>query len=128
MKTKPENCIREFADLEQIDNCKKQINAIENSLNLMASALDLVGNNVRLKILYLLNQHTNLCVCDMSDILQMTAPAISQHLRKMKDRGIISGVKKGTLIHYYLTAEYEDLFKDIFKRIEKGEVLKSIAI
>ena len=128
MKTTNENCIRAFADLEQIDNCKKQINAIENSLNLMASALDLVGNNVRLKILYLLNQHTNLCVCDMSDILAMKAPAISQHLRKMKDRGIINGIKKGTLIHYYLTAEFADLFKDIFKRIEKGEVLKSIAI
>ena len=58
MKTKPENCIRAFANLEQIDNCKKQIDSIENSLNLMASALELVGNNVRLKILYLLNQHT----------------------------------------------------------------------
>ena len=128
MKTKPENCIRVFANLEQIDNCKKQIDAAENSLNLMASALDLVGNNVRLKILYLLNQHTKLCVCDMSDILVMKAPAISQHLRKMKDRGIINGIKKGTLIHYYLTAEFADLFKDIFKRIEKGEVLKSISI
>ena len=94
----------------------------------MASALDLVGNNVRLKILYLLNQQQNLCVCDMSDILDMKAPAISQHLRKMKDRGIINGIKKGTLIHYYLTAEFADLFKDIFSRIEKGEVLKSIAI
>jgi len=128
MKKTSGNCIRAFANIKQISDCKKQIDAIETNLNLMANALDLVGNNVRLKILYLLNQHINLCVCDMSDILEMTAPSISQHLRKMKDRGIIIGVKKGTLIHYYLTAEFTDLFKDIFKRIEKGEVLKSIAI
>ncbi|WP_425291189.1 ArsR family transcriptional regulator [Spirosoma linguale] len=45
--------------------------------------LNLAGNENRLKLIYLLKEEADLCVCDLSDILGMTIPAASQHLRKL---------------------------------------------
>ena len=57
-------CIRLEADIEQINNCKITIDNFDNSFNLLSNALNLAGNNVRLKILFLLSKEKELCVCD----------------------------------------------------------------
>lgn len=51
-------------------------------------------------MLFLLNQEKELCPCDLSDILDMTIPAISQRLRKLKDGGIIQSRKSCQTIFY----------------------------
>lgn len=124
MKKTENNCIRQEADVEQIQTCRDRIGEVEHSIDLLANSMDMLGNKVRLQILFLLNEQTKLCVCDISDVLEMKIPAISQHLRKLKDRGIINGLKKGTTIYYFLSSEYAELFEHLFERINKGEVLK----
>jgi DNA-binding transcriptional ArsR family regulator len=66
----------------------------------LADVLNLAGNAVRLKILYLLKRENELCPCDLSDILGMTVPAISQHLKKLRDAGIVTTKKSGQTIFY----------------------------
>jgi len=83
---KNSHCIRVFADQEQINRCKELTHEVSPSVKLLS--MDLAGNEVRLNILYLLYNEGHLCVCDLSDILEMKSPAVSQHLRKLKD-GII---------------------------------------
>ena len=100
------SCIRQQADIEQINRCKETVSELSESFDYLANGLSLVGNSVRLKILYLLFEEKRLCVCDLSDILGMTVPAISQQLRKLKDRGIISSEREGTVIYYSLTEKY----------------------
>ncbi len=41
------------------------------------------------------------CVCELVDILQMSQPAISQHLRKLKDSDLVKETKRrnGCFIH-----------------------------
>ena len=82
-------CIRVYADSEQIEQCKKDVQNVNSSITRIAQALSLAGNQVRLKILFLLNQESKMCPCDLSDILGMTVSAISQHLRKLKDAGLV---------------------------------------
>ena len=84
---KETTCIRVYADEKQIEKCKKEIEKVGGSIELLSSALSLAGNEVRLKILYLLFHQEKLCVCDLSDILFMSPPAVSQHLRKLKMEG-----------------------------------------
>ena len=60
---KKNQCIREFADIKLINTSKKQIEDSEKSLWQLSNALALAGNEVRLKILYLLHQGKKLCVC-----------------------------------------------------------------
>ncbi len=128
MKKSDNYCVRLNADVEQIENCKGRLDEVDHSIDLLANCLDMLGNKVRLQILFLLNEESKLCVCDISDVLEMKIPAISQHLRKMKDRGIINGLKKGTIIYYFLTPEYAELLSHLFERISTGVVLKEVAL
>jgi len=120
------SCIRIEADIEQISSCKQTVNEFDNSFHLLSNALNLAGNNVRLKILFLLFQEQELCVCDLSDILSMKVSAISQHLRKLKDRNIIKPERKAQTIFYSLTTKYEQLFLPFFKLIEGNKILEAI--
>ena len=98
-------CIRLYADHEQISNCKGKLKAAQKSFYQLSNILALAGNEVRLKILFLLEEEKELCPCDLADILQMTIPAISQHLRKLKDGNIVVTRKAGQTIYYSLTQE-----------------------
>ena len=99
-------CIRALADENQISRCKNKIENVGSDLSDLATIIGLIGNDTRIKILYLIQSENRLCVCDLSDILGMTVPAISQQLRKLKDRGIISSEREGTVIYYSLTKKY----------------------
>lgn len=110
-------CIRLFADLEQIKNCKATLKIAQKSFNQLSNILSLAGNEARLKILYLLEEEKELCPCDLSDILGISVPAVSQHLRKLKDGNIVETRKEGQTIYYSLTKENLKILKPFFKHI-----------
>ncbi len=98
-------CIRDKANPLQIQDCRNKLSDSANSFMSLSGILALAGNEVRLKILYLLEHEKELCPCDLSDILGMTVPAISQHLRKMKDGSLIEFRKERQTIFYSLKPE-----------------------
>ena len=108
-----QSCIRALADHKQINRCKRQIGEIEIQLTRLSSIVGLIGNDTRLKILFLLQAEKKLCVCDLSDILNMTVPAISQQLRKLKDGGLINSQREGTVIYYSLSNKYRKVISGI---------------
>ncbi len=116
MVNKP--CIRVFADKEQINQCKIDILHSESSIQSVGNALSLSGNEVRLKILFLLNREGKMCPCDLSDILEMTVPAISQHLRKLKDGGLVSTKKVGQTIFYSIVEDHRNILDPILSLVE----------
>ena len=119
------SCIRLFANKDQIINCKQKLKVAQTPLNKLSNILALAGNEVRLKIIYLLEQEKELCPCDLADILGMTIPAISQHLRKMKDGNLIEFRKEGQTFYYSLKQENLKILKPFFKHInQKVENLK----
>ena len=119
-------CIRQQADVKQITRCKDRVTELNGSFDYLSNGLELVGNNVRLKILFMLYEEKRLCVCDLSDILGMTISAISQHLRKLKDRKLIQSDKEAQTIFYSLTKQYEKILKPFFKIIDDNKVLRPI--
>ena len=114
-----QTCIRQFADPEQIKNCKAKLKEAQKSVNQLSNILALAGNEVRLKILYLLEEEGELCPCDLSDILGMTIPAVSQHLRKLKDGNIVENRKEGQTIYYFLTQDNLKTLRPFFKHINQ---------
>ncbi|MDT8347868.1 MAG: ArsR family transcriptional regulator, partial [Flavobacteriaceae bacterium] len=68
---KQNTCIRQQADVQQINRCKDRVSELNGSFDYLSTGLELAVNNVRLKILYLLYEESQLCVCDLSDILGM---------------------------------------------------------
>src|SRR5258705_12996501 len=104
-------CIRLYADKVQISECKKKLKDNTASFAQLSKVLELAGNEVRLKILFLLQEEDRLCPCDISDILGMTIPAVSQHLRKMKDGNVIVAAREGQTIYYSLKEEHMKILK-----------------
>ena len=123
---KKNSCIRQQADIEQINRCKDTVSELNESFYYLANGLSLVGNSVRLKILYLLFEEKRLCVCDLSDILGMNISAISQHLRKMKDRNLLETDREAQTIFYSLTTEYEKMLNPFFEILDKNKILETI--
>lgn len=111
------NCIRLFADQEQINSCKGKLKTAQKSFASLSNILALAGNEVRLKIVYLLEEEKELCPCDLADILGMSIPAVSQHLRKLKDGNIVETRKESQTIYYSLTQENLKILKPFFKHI-----------
>jgi DNA-binding transcriptional ArsR family regulator len=110
-------CIRLFADREQIKNCKDKLRTAQKSFVSLSNILALAGSEVRLKIVYLLEEEKQLCPCDLADILGMTIPAVSQHLRKLKDGNLVETRKEGQTIYYSLAQENLKILKPLFKHI-----------
>ena len=119
-------CIRVLADINQIKECRETIKTVDESLMLLANAFSLVGNDVRIKILYLLQKEGQLCPCDLSDILRMNISPVSQHLRKLKDAKIITSKKTGQTIFYSVSVEYSEILKPVFKLINNNKVLEML--
>ncbi|MDH3650827.1 MAG: metalloregulator ArsR/SmtB family transcription factor [Saprospiraceae bacterium] len=96
-------CIRANRDEAQINRCKTLLSEFGTKAENASRIIDLAGNEVRLKILLLLQAEERLCVCDLSDVLNMKIPAVSQHLRKLKDAGIVITERDGTVIYYQIS-------------------------
>ena len=74
--------------------------------------LDAAADPVRLSIVFLLARGERLNVGDIaSRYPQMSRPAISHHLKVLKDAGVVHNEKVGQEVHYWLDSEriVEDL-------------------
>ena len=111
--------IRVLADINQINECRRDLQRVGNDIVSFSRALDLAGNEVRLKILFLIYKEGEMCPCDLSDVLGMKVPAISQHLRKLKDGGILQDKKVGQTIFYSLVEENSELLIPMLKKLMK---------
>jgi ArsR family transcriptional regulator, lead/cadmium/zinc/bismuth-responsive transcriptional repressor len=70
--------------------------------DMLAGLFETAGSPQRLKILYLLYAHKEMCVCDISEVLEITDSAVSQHLRKLKDKNLVRPRRHKQTIYYYL--------------------------
>lgn len=87
----------------------------QKGLKTLADSLGVAGNLQRLKILYLLHAHKEMCVCDLAEVLELTDSAASQHLRKLKDKNIVKTRRERQTIYYSLvenvfTSNLQDMF------------------
>lgn len=80
--------------------------------------LRLLGDKTRLTMLKLM-QLKDCCVCEFVEIFQISQPAISQHVRRLKDAGLVNERRSGQWIIYSLNKEneYYLLIQDVLKHI-----------
>ena len=76
--------------------------AQQKGLETLADSFGVAGNLRRLKILYLLHTHKEMCVCDLAETLELTESAVSQHLRKLKAKIIVETRRERQTIYYSL--------------------------
>jgi len=70
-------------------------------LTRMAETLRLLGDPTRLRILHALTT-TELCVCDLSVLLETTSSAVSHQLRLLRTSGLVRFRREGKMVYYSL--------------------------
>ncbi|WP_234969282.1 ArsR/SmtB family transcription factor [Bacillus massilinigeriensis] len=87
-----------------------------------AVLLKLLGDRTRLSMFKILESR-DCCVCEFTAIFEMSQPAVSQHIRKLKDAGLVTESRKSQWIYYSLNKESEfyPLMQDILSHFPSQE-------
>ena len=94
----------------------------QQGLDALADLLAVSGNRQRLKIIYLLHAHKEMCVCDLAECLEMKTSAVSQHLRKLKDKNVVRSRREKQTIYYSLVQNvFTSNLRDILRSVETKE-------
>ncbi|MGD8191431.1 ArsR/SmtB family transcription factor [Brevibacillus ginsengisoli] len=73
-------------------------------LKKLANALKALGDPTRLKMIALLNAR-DCCVCELVPIFNISQPAISRHMSRLKAEGLVNEQRKGQWVFYSLNRE-----------------------
>lgn len=91
-----------------------KIDHIENQV----TVLKLLSDETRLLMLKLM-QLKDCCVCEFVEIFKMSQPAISQHMRRLREARLVNERRSGKWIIYSLNKNnsYYPLLQDVLKHI-----------
>jgi ArsR family transcriptional regulator, lead/cadmium/zinc/bismuth-responsive transcriptional repressor len=83
----------------------------ENQLTCVSQFFKAISDPTRIKILYAL-EASELCVCDLSVIMNMTQSAISHQLKTLKDANLVQSKRSGKMMIYGLADQHvHDIFR-----------------
>ena len=77
----------------------------EETLYDLAELFKIFGDSTRVKILYALLQ-SELCVCDMAKLLEVSQSAVSHQLRVLKSSKLVRFRREGKTVYYALADEH----------------------
>jgi len=91
----------------------------EQQFFMAADIFSMLCDSTRLRILWLLC-HTEECVSDIAAAVGMSSPAVSHHLRNLKQSGLITSRREGKEVLYTLAKTKEaslvhNMIDDIFE-------------
>ena len=103
-KYETECCDQEFVHSEALLVVKGHMPPEEELLD-MAELFKVFGDSTRIKILYVLFE-SEMCVCDIAQILQMSQSAISHQLRVLKQNHLVKFRREGKSVLYSLSDDH----------------------
>jgi len=74
-----------------------------DDLDEISLVLKLLGDKTRLTMMKLLEKQ-ECCVCELVEVFKTSQPSVSQHLRKLKDAGLVKENRKGQWIFYSINS------------------------
>ena len=77
----------------------------ENSLYDLAELFKVFGDSTRVRILWALDS-SEMCVCDIAFLLNMTQSAISHQLRVLKQAELVKSRRDGKIVYYSLADDH----------------------
>jgi len=108
-----DTCVRSCADVDLINRNIEAVKTQTEYLTLKAKLFNLLGNETRLNIVYIIKNEKSVCVCDLSDILGYSISAISQQLKKLKLGGILINQKENQTIFYSIHPDIDLILTEL---------------
>jgi ArsR family transcriptional regulator len=67
-----------------------------------AKVLKALAHPARLKLVDLLSEHDEVCVCELTEAIGTDMSTVSRHLTQLKNAGIVESEKHGQMVFYRL--------------------------
>jgi len=77
-------------------------------LKTITKILKALADEGRLRIIMLLCGKGGLCVCEIKEVIGLSQPTISSHLKQLEAAGLVESEKDGLWVNYRLTGDMED--------------------
>lgn len=87
----------------------------------LARWLKATADPTRLRMLYLLSRHGELCVCDLQNSLDISQSSASRHLRTLREAGLVSDRRQGMWMHYAIATPDDPLLAPVLAAARQGE-------
>lgn len=116
MNNEIEKCQVTIIHQHTVDDVKNKMPDDEKLYDL-AELFKVFGDSTRIKILYALFE-SEMCVCDLSALLNISQSAISHQLRTLKQARLVKFRRDGKVIYYSLDDEHiKNIFDAGYKHI-----------
>ena len=96
------DCVSPDRSPDELAALRQSLAARAKPLRRMADHSSLLAGETRLKIIALLSENGELCVCDLATVLEMTPAAVSQHLSRLRSGRLVKSRRDGMTIYYRL--------------------------
>jgi len=109
--TDPAACEVTFVDQERVEAVRAAFKP-ETVFSAMADIFKALSDPTRVKILYSLSL-TELCVCDLSNLLGKSVSTVSHQLRVLRNLKLVKFRKAGKIVYYSLDDDHiHTLFRE----------------
>jgi len=99
-----------------------------STLKKITRVLKALADENRIRILYLLSEREDLCVCEIREVIGLSQPTISSHLRILENSDLVTYSKDGKWVNYSISSELDkrisQMLNNVFSIIEFDEIVK----
>ncbi len=92
-----------------------------NSYEHIAMFSKAMSDSNRVKIVTLIQREESVCVCEMSDTLELAQPLVSRHLKQLRSVGIVESYKEGKWVIYKISNSNNPLLQVYLEVCKESE-------
>lgn len=120
MKKEDMLCDCDVIHADLVESVRKKMPE-ENELYDLADFFKVLGDSTRAKIIWALDE-SEMCVCDLAVLLNMTKSAISHQLSSLKQANLVKYRKEGKVVFYSLADDHvEAIFEKGLEHIREDK-------
>jgi ArsR family transcriptional regulator len=83
----------------------------EDEADRLAASLRVIADPARLRLLSLVGASGEVCVCDLTEVLGLSQPTVSHHLKVLTDAGLLEREQRGRWAYFRLRPEPIELLR-----------------
>ncbi|MBK5939247.1 ArsR/SmtB family transcription factor [Halochromatium roseum] len=79
-----------------------------------------LAHPTRLRVLMLLGQYSELCVCELTYAIGVSQPHISRHLAQLREQGLVTDRRASTWIYYRINRSLPAWAQAVLRETQAG--------
>ncbi|TWT83303.1 putative HTH-type transcriptional regulator [Planctomycetes bacterium CA13] len=93
-----------------------------------ANVLKALAHPARLKLIDVLAEHDEVCVCDLTEAIGTDMSTVSRHLTQLKNAGIVQSEKQGQMVFYRLKVKCLSGLFDCIESVLHGHLKSQLKV